>query len=185
VSDLVADFSIDSNPAGPWSYGYSKTLGGQFNRHKQSRTDIFQGVDGWGSPQVQENLWVMRNRSGAMITGNPPTYTIPHDMLHMHPGEGGIFDVVRWTCRRSGPYSIQGVFSGLDSGAAAEADVHVRKNSTTDLFNDVLCGARTQKPFDFTARLRNGDTLDFIVGVGPSGKHWSDSTGLRVTITRR
>jgi len=69
-------------------------------------------------------------------------------------------------------------------GVAADTDVYVRKNSTTDLFSDVLYGANTQKPFDFAARLRDGEMLDFIVGVGPSGKHWSDSTGLRATITR-
>jgi hypothetical protein len=32
-------------------------------------------------------------------------------------------------------------------------------------------------------RLNAGDTLDFMVGVGPSRSHGSDSTGLKATIT--
>jgi hypothetical protein len=127
----------------------------------------------------------MRNKSGSTIPGDPPTYEIPHDVIHMHPGEGGIFDIVRWTCPRSGQYSIQGAFRGLDRGAAADVDFHVRKNSTADLFAGVLCGpSAPEKPFSLNSSLDRNETLDFIVGVGPSGSHGSDSTGLRVKITR-
>ena len=80
LSDAVADFSIASNPAGLWRYGYSRALGGEFNLHTAKGIDIYQGVNGWGSPQVQENLWVMHNGAGATITGNPPSYTIPPEL---------------------------------------------------------------------------------------------------------
>jgi hypothetical protein len=187
-SDAVADFSIASNPAGLWRYGYSRTLGGELNLHTTKVIDIFPGVDGWGSPQVQENLWVMHNGNGATITGKPPTYTIPSDMLHMHPGRGGIYDVIRWTCPQGGRYSIQGLFCGLDFQThVADTDVHILVNSTTSLFPaiPVLRGAGTQAPIAFDdVRLDAGDTLDFMVGVGPSGSHGADSTGLKATIAQ-
>jgi len=123
-----------------------------------------------------------------MIAGEPPTYDFPPDVIHMHPGEGGIFDVVRWTCPQRGRYSIVGEFRGLDRGESADVDVHVRKNLERDLVCGVLRGASgdpTQMPFALNEYLRKGDTLDFIVGVGPSGSHGSDSTGLRVKVSKK
>lgn len=188
LSDVVADFSIASNPAGLWRYGYIRTLGGEFNLHTTNRTDIVQGVDGWGSPQVQENLWVIHNRTEATITGSPPTYTLPPDMVLMHPGQGGIYDVVRWTCPRGGRYGIQGAFRGLDFQTQfADTDVHILVNSTTSLFPSapVLRGAGTEALIAFDdVRLNAGDTVDFMVGVGPSGSHGSDSTGLKAMIAQ-
>jgi hypothetical protein len=142
-------------------------------------------VDRWGSPEAGPDIGVMRNKSGSTIPGVPPTYEIPPDVIHMHPGEGGIFDIVRWTCPQSGQYTIEGGFRGLDRGAAADVDFHVRKNSTAELFVGVLSGpSAPEKPFTLNSRLDRNETLDFIVGVGPSGMHWSDGTGLRVKISR-
>ena len=92
--------------------------------------------------------------------------------------------MVRWTCPRCGRYSIEGEFRGLDRGPAADVDVHVRKNSKVELVSDVLHGAETLKGFALNESLRKGDPLDFVVGVGPSGSHCSDSTGLRVKVHR-
>ncbi len=184
--DAVGDFSIDQNPKGAWSYGYSKTLDGSFVLHTTREPNVFEGkVDRWSSPAVGPDIGIMRNKSGSTVIGVPPTYEIPPDVIHMHPGQGGIFDIVRWTCPQSGQYSIQGAFRGLDRGTAADVDVHVRKNSAAELFSDVLCGpCAPEKPFTFNSSLSRGETLDFVVGVGPSGSHGSDSTGFRVKITR-
>jgi len=105
-------------------------------------------------------------------------------MLHMHPGEGGIYDVIRWTCPRSGNYSVEGLFSGLDvSTDVADTDVHIM-NRTSPLLSAELYGLGTQKRFEITIHLDADETLDFAVGVGPSRSHGSDSTGLRTTITQ-
>jgi hypothetical protein len=126
----------------------------------------------------------MHNKTTSTIPGVPNTYDFPHDVLLMHPGEGGTYDVVRWICPENGRYRIEGGFRGLDWGPKSDVDVHVRKNLKVDLFTDVLRGAQTQKPIDLNENLNEGDTLDFIVGTGPSKDHSNDSTGLRVTITR-
>lgn len=186
IFDAVADFSIDKNPTGPWSYGYAANLDGPFALHMTKQPGLSQGrLDRWSSPALGKDIAVMRNKAKSTIPGDPPTYDIPHDVIHMHPGESGTFDVVRWTCPKKGQYSIVGDFCGLDHGAAADVDVHVRKNLGVSLFSDILRGALTQTSFALNENLRKDDTLDFIVGVGPSGKHWSDSTGLRAKVTQK
>jgi hypothetical protein len=193
TADAVADFSISANPFGSWSYGWSNGPEGQFVLHTSRQIEIFPGVDRWASPQIEPNMGVMHNRTGEVISGNPPTYTIPPDMLHMHPGAGGIYDIVRWTCPRSGQFKIQGQFSGLDAQTFnADSDVDVVINSRTSLFSSkaptmarVLHGTGTQVPIAFTdIRLSAGDTVDFTVGVGPSGSHFNDSTGLQARISQ-
>ncbi len=187
VFDAVADFSVDQNPNGPWQYGYSRTLNGPFELHKTRLTDILQGrAEKWSSPELGPDIGVTHNKTGSTFRDGL-THDIPHDAIHMHPGEKGIIDVVRWTCPQTGKYSIVGEFRGLDVGAAADVDVHVMKNMEVELASSVLFGAGgtpSQMPFALNQDLRKGDTLDFIVGVGPSGSHGSDSTGLRVTINR-
>lgn len=191
--DAVADFSIAANPSGPWSYGYRNGRERQVVPHTSSQIENRPGVDRWASPQIEPNMGVMHNRTGRVVMGDPPTYTIPPDMLHMHPGEGGIYDVVRWTCPLRGQFAIQGRFSGLDTKTSiADSDVDIVINSITSLFKTkapavvlVLHGAGTQIPITFTdIRLSAGDTVDFIVGVGPSGKHFNDSTGLQARISQ-
>ncbi|HTX37203.1 MAG TPA: AAA family ATPase [Bryobacteraceae bacterium] len=184
--DAFADFSIGSNPAGSWAYGYSHKLGGEFRLHTSKQFDVLPGVDSWFSPEIRY-LGVLHNRTGATVAGNPPTYTAPHDMLLMHPGEGGVYDVVRWTCQQEGQYNVQGLFSGLDTQThVADIDVHILANSTPlPAHFDTLHGIGTQAPFVLrNIPLKEGDTLDFIVGIGPKRSHGSGSTGLKATITQ-
>jgi len=186
--DAVADFSIVSNPAGAWSYGWSKNgLGNGFVPHTRNLLDAQPGVDRWDSPEIQQDIDAMHNKTGNDIRPTGYVYTIPKDMLHMHPGEGGIYDIVRWTCPQRGRYAIVGEFRGLDDNKnVADSDVNVVLNSSKSLFRSripVLHGTGTYEPFSFRdISLSAGDTIDFVVGVGPSSSHGSDSTGLKATI---
>jgi RHS repeat-associated protein len=186
--DAVNDFSIGSNPAGAWSYGYSMILGGPFVLHNTGTVNYFPGVDRWSSPAVDPAIGIMHNRTGSTVQGNPPTYAIPPDMLHMHPGQGtgpgGIYDIVRWTAPFAGSYTVQGEFAGLDTvTSVADTDVHILINSTNDIFDSVLNGVGTQASFSRNINVNAGDTVDFLVGDGPSGHFQNDSTGLKVTLT--
>jgi len=184
--DVAADFSIGSNPAGCWSYGYSHTLGGEFTLHASKQLDVFPGVDRWTTPDIQY-IGVMHNRTGATIPGKERTYTVPPNMLLMHPGEGGEYDVIRWTCPQDGQYNIEGLFSGLDTQTdIADITVHLLLNSKPlSVRFDTLHGIGTQAPIAFkNVLLLDGDTLDFVVGVGPKRTHGAGSTGLKVTITQ-
>lgn len=184
VFDAVNDFSMTSNPAGPWSYGYTTGLGGSFSRHATPEFNSPPGVDDWASPGIAPFFKVSKNSTGATIPGNPPTYTFPPDMLFMHPTSGGLYDVVRWTAPTSGNYSFQGKFAGLDFvTAVADTDVHVLRGSLNLVPPVVLHGVGTEQAFSFNLFVNGGDAIDFAVGIGPSGFVQNDSTGLKVLIT--
>jgi hypothetical protein len=183
--DVVADFSITSNPNGNWSYGYTAGLGSTFHLHSSAQVDTPAGIDRWYSPGVDPGvLGIARNKTGSTFTGTPATFTYPSDMLHMHQTVPNIYDVVRWTAPQAGQYTLQGLYRGLDFvTTVADTDVHVLLNSTTELMPMVvLHGDGTSAPIQITRALNAGDTIDFAVGIGPSGFHQNDSTGLRVTI---
>jgi hypothetical protein len=180
VSDAVADFSITSNPSGNWAYGWRRNrFSGEFALHTQHIVNAAFDLETWQTPEIS-HMCVGRNRRGRVIRGNPGTYTVPPDVLLMHPGEGGIYDVVRWTCPQSGKYSIKGRFIGLDFDIdVADSDVDIVTKTDTSLLTSpsrVLQGAGSHIPFELTdISLEVGEMVDFVVGVGPSGSHGSDS----------
>jgi hypothetical protein len=185
--DAVADFSINANPHGPWSYGWSNDmLGSQFERHLGKQDNDSLGMPRWNSPKI-DDLSVGCNQTGNPIRGY--SYTVPPHTLHMHPGKGGQHDIVRWTCPKRGTYLIGGSFSGLDDQTTiADSDVNVVINSKTSLFRSapVLRGKGTCESFTFMGIALNAeDTVDFLVGVGPSGSHGADSTGLKAEIIQQ
>jgi len=185
VFDAVTDFTLQPNPT--WAYGYCKTLDGKFCAHTKSRVDPdYTGVEMWHSPEVERDNGVKHNSTGVVIKGKTGTFDIPPDMLHMHPGENRGYAVVRWTCPRSGQYRVEGLFCGLDSDTTgADVDVHALLNSRTRLLDRerVLRGVGSDAAVGpRVVRLVRGNTIDFIVGVGPSGSNGSDSTGLKATI---
>jgi len=186
--DVVRDFSIGSNPTGAWSYGFSNTLG-EFAPHSTRQLEVFPGVDRWTTPEI-DDLGVMRNRTNVNVTGNPATYTIPPDMLLMHPGKDGSFEVIRWTCERDGQYAIEGSFKGLDTQTGiADISVYIvthLQNSQPLITRLVdLHGIGTEVPFSITKlQMRRGDRIDFVVGVGPSRQYGAGSTGLQAVITQ-
>ena len=77
----------------------------------------------------------MHNKTSSTIQAS--TYTIPADMLVMHPGwtgQAGIYEVVRWVAPQSGEYTVEGAFAGLDVVTSyAATEVHVLVNSATEL----------------------------------------------------
>jgi len=182
--DAVADFSIATNPSGNWSYGWSNDMfGAQFEYHQRKRDNDGLGMPRWDSPQI-DDLSVGCNKTDIPIRGC--SYTVPPHTLHMHPGKGGQYDIVRWICPKHGMYLIAGSFCGLDDQTTiADSDVNVAINSKTSLFpsTPVLSGKGTHESFTFKGVSLNAkDTVDFIVGVGPSRSHGADSTGLKAEI---
>ncbi len=182
--DAVADFSIATKLVGPWSYGWSRDrMANQFTPFAHSRMpDDLPGVERWESPLVDKDISVMHNPTGRIVRG--VSFPILPDMLHMHPGQAGIYDVVRWTCPTSGAFAIVGQFCGLDDNTQGDSDVNVVRNSNTSLFDStpiVLHGIGSKQLIAFPdISLNAGDTVDFIVGLGPS--YGADSTGLKAKI---
>jgi hypothetical protein len=183
IYDAAMDFSLNSNPNGVWSYGYSTTLGASM------------GLDDV-SVQNSYGLYIWRNASqdpnGPSFAFNPTTNTIAitgltDDMvwnpyqLSMDPGSGGQYCVLRFIPPESGEYQIQGAFSSVDQFYGAKTDVHILVNGTS-FFDGEVYGTTSVTSFDQTLQLNVGDVLDFAVGT--DGLPWGwDTTGLSATIT--
>lgn len=184
VYDAVTDFSIQNNPAGTWSQGYTRTLGSPFAIHSTAQLNYIPGADRWTTPAIDPSLATARNNTGQTVTGSPGTYSPPPGMLVLHPAFDGTCDVVRWTAPSTGEIIISGKFTGLDVvTTVADTDVHILYNSTVDLIHaPILHGLGSEYAFSVTYSVTAGDAIDFVVGKGPSGLHQNDSTGLQATI---
>jgi hypothetical protein len=188
VADASHDFSAESNPSGPWAYGYYRGgLGGEFFRHEGRRPNYFHDVDVWESESVEHSLAVMHHCSPNYIQGTVGTYMIPPDTICMHPGENGAYVVVRWTCPKEDRYRIWYEFRGLDAQTTiADSDIDVRLNMHS------LCKAGSPHILNGMGSiisdksevldLKVRDTIDFVVGWGQGRFYGSDSTGLKAKI---
>lgn len=181
VYDVVGDCSMGEDPAGPWKYGYSQGVGNGFNPFKARHSDALVGVDRWFCPQVPDSLGVMHNRTAYTVGGEPPTYTIPANMMYMHSGKDGYCAVIRWQCPEDGVYTIQGSCEGLDKQTNADPEVHIMRN-LGDLWHTTLGGLPSVKTFSLRESFESKDNLDFVVS---QGVNWgSDSVGLKATIRK-
>jgi hypothetical protein len=191
VADASRDFSAETNPFGPWAYGYYRGgLGGEFTPHQEKKPNCFNGVDVWESESVELSLVAMHHRARNWIRGSVGTYVIPPDTICMHPGKEGGYAVVRWTCQHAGRYRISYEFLGLDTQTEiADSDIDVRHNmqplcvdgKVPDEHNLNGLGSKISHKSE-VLDLRVRDTIDFVVGWGRGRFFGSDSTGLKAKI---
>jgi hypothetical protein len=181
--DAALDFSLNSNPNGVWSYGFSTTLGGALVLDDENIQD-------------SSGLYIWRNAgqepNGPSFAFNPTASTItitgvtedlvwnPYQ-LSMDPGSAGQYCVLRLNAPESGEYQIQGAFSSVDQYFGAKTDVHILLNGTS-FFDSEVYGTTSVTDFDQTIQLNAGDVVDFAVGT--DGLPWGwDTTGLDAQIT--
>jgi hypothetical protein len=180
--DPAADFSLNSNPNGVWSYGYSTTLGGVMTLHQEADAN-------WRGTGVYSRLKRSDNGLGIYCnpTANTLTYSGPTDLIvwgpqaiSLHPGEHGEFSVLRFTVPTADQFQVQGLWYSADQYYGANTDVLILRNGTT-IFVDSIHGKSDTSSFITTMQLSAGETLDFVVGPDGYGNGW-DSTGLSLSI---
>lgn len=106
--DIAADYSLTSNPAGPWSYGRAWTVGApaiDLFTVRWGDSGWYMGNVGHGGPSMQAGvlLWAKNNTNG--------------------------YPVLRWTAPASGRYCVAVTFTGADS-RGGDNHVYVVKNGT-------------------------------------------------------
>jgi uncharacterized protein (TIGR03437 family) len=174
VYSAVAQYSLNSNPNGPWSYldstqTLSPYVGG---------TGIV-GLFGWVSPVstggAKEGIW--KNITASTL--NPPAYPnllLPPD--HLFLGSFVSKLTVRFTAPSAGAFTVTGDFLGVDTGQLSHP-VSVLVNGSA-MFSGTLSNYQQSLPFAFTATLKPGDLVDFVsTGLGPTDY----SSGLAATLT--
>jgi len=177
--DPAADFSFAANPNGPWSYGYSQTLGGSLILHTTSGGGS--GLDFWNTEISIGLPWVVRNSSASPVNWSGTTVFAP-GALSLHPGPQGEVEVLRFTVPSDGQYQISGEFFGQDYVGPTTTDVHILLNGAS-IFDDVVSDYAISHPFSTTLMLGSGSHLDFAVGFGSNQTYLYDSTGLSAAIT--
>jgi hypothetical protein len=181
--DAAAQFSLDANPNGQWSYGWSQGIGSTLVLDTIGARDSATGIDYWARSAPDES-WpgffplVSHNGSGSTIVFSELVWQ-PGE-LSLHPGPGGELSVVRFTAAAAGPYSIAATFAGLAPEAVATTDVHVLVNGHS-VFDGTVDSLVAKPSFGTVAHLAIGSTVDFAVGYG-NGNYYGDTTSLSATI---
>ena len=179
---VADDFSLDGNPNGVWSYGYTATLGGTFALHPYSTTSQwgygflsawYSGISWDDSPQI------LKNTSGDQQVFGTVDY-LPGQAI-LHPGQNDEKSIARWTAPADATFEIDATFEGRDFGWGTSTDVHVLVNGVS-VFDDGINGFGDTASYNDTLSLNTGDTVDFAVGFGGNIFN-GDSTAIDGTIT--
>jgi len=169
--DSTADFNTSSNPAGPWSYGYSPQGDSGY------AMQLFDSFDwGWhktgyislGTPTVWKNT--SQSTAGGVAPGQVS--------LHPGPAAYGDFAVMRFTAPADGQYAVSGQFFAGDSGSMSGFIVR-----NGDMQHPLQIFPITDDASVFAiapVQLSKGQTLDFV--VGNNGRYYSGNTPVSVTI---
>lgn len=175
VYDVAADFSLNSNPKGVWSYGYSTSLSSPFLLFSKG-SDHFQDINlsVWQN-ESDSNLGVFKNVAGPEITGDT---SIAVGELTMHPGRTGQYCKIIWTAPADGLYLLSVQFR---LNAPGQTDVHLFIKGG-EVINTVLSAKLATAPYNSKPiRFAPGETVVFAVGDGNNGPAY-DTTGLAARI---
>ncbi len=186
--DLVRDYSLTSNPNGPWTFGWKSALNGSLT------TFPYHGYAAQAGGAVAD-FW-QRDASGpATVAHNPGTLTItnnngqgifPPGAVWLIPGNDvnpDNYAAARFTTPPGGggTYRLNALAQPLLEGPnAGDADFHVLKNGI-EIFGEFLPPNRgAGHAADLT--LAPGDILDFAAGRGQDGQAAGSGLKLRVSL---
>ena len=171
--DAVKNFSIKSNPSGPWSY----LSAGLPLSYKANSIQGIKGLPYWYSSRQSccDNAYVVRNKTGATL--DYLTIVSPVDHLWFDPQSNP--DVtVRFQAPTSGAYVFLGDFLGIDTDEASHP-VQINKNGV-EAFSGTIASYGQSLPYRLKVTLSAGDTIDFICQTGATLNDLS--TGLAVKV---
>lgn len=180
--DLSADFNIDGNPNGQWSYAYATHA----RLTEPNTTNII-------PPDTSEVTLMPRaavNHEGALLTcwfhpvdnwpyiGIAPTagscwgVWFEQGEIGLHPGNPSesVMAIARWTAPREGDIVVTGQFEGVAPGTR---DFYLIFNHTNVLASQYSVGYSIL-PFEFEMTVAAGDTIDMCIGKGTA---WGSNMG--------
>lgn len=174
------DFAHQTNPNGPWQYGFSATRTAPFTLFTAPPTQA-SCVHVWFNPAGSPSgvPAVARNRNSSACT-NIATWQWPAGRIGGHPANDGANAVVRFTVPAAASYHVSGDFTGADPVGPTSSDAAVLLNDV-ELFSANV-GYNVAQTFDLHLDLNAGDTLDFKVGHGGNGYAY-DQTTMQIDIS--
>jgi hypothetical protein len=174
--DPAVDFSATQNPSGPWSYGWSDSMGAPLQLYPETLSEHMLQQWGQTNATLSSPPFVIFNPNDSTLVEG--SYSMPPKSLNLHPGLNGEYSVVRWTAPAAGSYHVSATFTALDG---TTTDVAIQQSSSTSLFTGYVT---VGSPAGFTGDItvQSGETIDFMVGFGGNG-FICDSTQLEAKIT--
>jgi hypothetical protein len=191
---VAADFSpAGMNPSGPWSYGFSASLGSAFSPYttfvsatnSPTQFPAGAGLAVWVSSLLGNPAALFNPTAQTVVVSGSMTFTA--GQFGLHPGPLGEYSIARWTAREAGLYRVEATFEGVHMSQGkpiTTTDVHVQHDSV-DLASGSLNIGNSGNIFPATlsVTLAAGDTVDFAVGNGGNG-YTSDGTGLDARVCK-
>ena len=185
--DAASDFSLASNPNGPWSYGAMASVGGMFHPFSiKGLTPDDHGlpIEYWQLvPQVDPTVFHNSNEVAAIAGGGQGVF--PPGSIWVNSGTDGAsngFGVIRFTvpADKAGIYRLETVVGSVwDGSLSGDNEYRVTRNGQ-EVFGEFLA-PRTGTNYSNVLSLAAGDTLDFMVGRGQDGIGYG--SGLKVAIS--
>jgi hypothetical protein len=203
----AADWSLDNNPNGVWTYGFQTTLADPLTPY-----DFPEPLEG-GQWQWWHSFTEGDQYTPGMGQNVGPGYIVgyvPPGKIMAHPGPGtdggvpgneikGQYTTLRWTAPADGLYDVSVLFEGIanivGAGQLTTTDVHVLINGT-DEFSGIVDGyvggdprepdPAGPSPSQFWRQivdLNVNDTVDFAVGDGENLSYYSDMTSIVASIS--
>jgi hypothetical protein len=189
VWELASGFSLHRNPDGPWSLGAKSSFGGDLrtftnNASVSSQYNTNQLV-GWSpagrvvpyvAQNVSESIWAFDG--GDSIVG-------PGEVL-VHPDSQ--MSVVRWTAPESGLFEINASFRRFENRSGFQSGFHVLHNEheLPGSFGVLsgFGGPAALASYTDQLILNGGDSIEFVVDMGPDGTSAADGTIVGASIAR-
>lgn len=186
IFDVVADFSIASNPNGPWTYG-TGTPGGTVTPFAFSDrgTIVAAGtpLPAWSSPGSPFNVpAVYVNDTGGVLSDGAVTWS--QNTLYLHPGQSAAEAVaVRFTAPSAGFYTYFVRAFPADNNTAG-VGFSAFLNATVLEAHSVMTPNNNPSASSFGAiTLAAGDTMTFF--IDPDADFYSDTVGLQARFALR
>ena len=175
--DLERDYATNSNPAGPWSYGWKGTIGGDF--HLFTFHDFNSGMDYWLKDPYGPSS-VYHNPSPETVYGFPPGTVWFGPGVEGHPDN---FGAIRFTVP-NGAAGVYEVFSRVEPfmAGAGDTDFHIAKNGA-EIFGTFLEGNAQPQTNRHVLQLAAGNTVDFLIGRGADQMESGSALKIKVAIS--
>jgi hypothetical protein len=176
--DLVKDFSIKSNPNGPWAY-LDSAVPLVYNHTKYEGV---KGIDNWSNDlDYPDQVTIARNKTGQTVSLDNGAVTLPTNYILIDPEGYGA--AIAFQAPTAGLYTVKGSFLGLANPEAGNDLVFIDLNSLNgggNLFEATVRSGK-EKKFNFTVTMAVGDHLYFV--VSRTAKNKLNDTGLTAKIT--
>ena len=182
IYNIGSDFSLASNPNGPWAYGIIGNDGifKPFSTPGQTPDDKGVPVDLWYNPVTSDAIF--HNQNDFTIISNGGEGVHPANSVWFHPplATDERWAAVRFTVSKSGHYAIRATFTKVLHTLGNDVDLRIQRNGV-DLFSDVLSAGEEPSAFATKLRLQAGDSIGFLIGDSGDGT-FGDATFFDITL---